>query len=119
MHIKRNIIFDLERRRKNGVPITENVPIRMRVDYDGGRVDFYLGFRIDEACWDKALQRVKSGCENKIHETDEDINSEIMRRFSLMQDIFKEFELEEVVPTKEFLKQVYRSKSIKATVKKS
>ena len=31
MNIKRNIIFALESRKKNGVPIVENVPIRMRV----------------------------------------------------------------------------------------
>lgn len=31
MNIKRNIIFALEARKKNGVAITENVPIRMRV----------------------------------------------------------------------------------------
>ena len=30
MNIKRNIIFALESRKKNGVPIVENVPIRMR-----------------------------------------------------------------------------------------
>lgn len=30
MNIKRNIIFALESRKKNGVAITENVPIRMR-----------------------------------------------------------------------------------------
>ena len=33
MNIKRNIIFVLEARKKNGVAITENVPIRMRVNY--------------------------------------------------------------------------------------
>ena len=31
MNIKRNIIFALESRKKNGVPVIENVPIRMRV----------------------------------------------------------------------------------------
>lgn len=31
MNIKRNIIFALESRKKDGVPITQNVPIRMRV----------------------------------------------------------------------------------------
>lgn len=34
MNIKRNIIFALERRKKDGVLITENVPIRMRVIYN-------------------------------------------------------------------------------------
>lgn len=31
MNIKRNIIFALENRKKDGIPITQNVPIRMRV----------------------------------------------------------------------------------------
>ena len=33
MNIKRNIIFTLESRKKDGVLITENVPIRMRVNF--------------------------------------------------------------------------------------
>ena len=33
MNIKRNIIFALESRKKDGVPIVENVPIRMRVKF--------------------------------------------------------------------------------------
>ena len=38
MNIKRNIIFALEGRKKNGVAITENVPIRMRVNYSAQRI---------------------------------------------------------------------------------
>ncbi|NMW69276.1 hypothetical protein [Phocaeicola vulgatus] len=37
MNIKRNIIFALESRKKNGVPIVENVPIRMRVIFASQR----------------------------------------------------------------------------------
>lgn len=33
MNIKHNIIFALESRKKDGVPIVENVPIRMRVNF--------------------------------------------------------------------------------------
>ena len=33
MNIKRNIVFALEKRKKDGVPVIENVPIRMRVIY--------------------------------------------------------------------------------------
>mgnify|MGYP001737344426 CR=1 FL=1 len=33
MNIKRNIIFALECRKKDGVPIVENVPIHMRVNF--------------------------------------------------------------------------------------
>ena len=49
MNIKRNIIFALESRKKNGVPIVENVPIRMRVIYASQRIEFTTGYRIDVA----------------------------------------------------------------------
>lgn len=45
MNIKRNIIFALESRKKNGVPITENVPIRMRVIFASQRIEFTTGYR--------------------------------------------------------------------------
>ena len=47
MNIKRNIIFALEARKKNGVAITENVPIRMRVNYSAQRIEFMMPYRID------------------------------------------------------------------------
>ena len=49
MNIKRNIIFAMESRKKNGVPIVENVPIRMRVIYASQRIEFTTGYRIDVA----------------------------------------------------------------------
>ena len=61
MNIKRNIIFALESRKKNGVPIVENVPIRMRVIYASQRIEFTTGYRIDVAKWDSDKQRVKNG----------------------------------------------------------
>ena len=42
MNIKRNIIFTLEKRRKAGVIVAENVPIRMRVIYNCKRVEFTI-----------------------------------------------------------------------------
>lgn len=59
MNIKRNIIFALESRKKNSVPIVENVPIRMRVIYVSQRIEFTTGYRIDVAKWDADKQRVK------------------------------------------------------------
>ena len=66
MNIKRNIIFSLESRKKNGVPIVENVPIRMRVIFASQRIEFTTGYRIDAAKWDADKQRVKPGCTNKL-----------------------------------------------------
>lgn len=52
MNTKRNIIFALESRKKNGVPIVENVPIRMRVIYASQRIEFTTGYRIEVVKWD-------------------------------------------------------------------
>ena len=65
MNIKRNIIFALESRKKNGVPIVENVPIRMRVIYASQRIEFTTGYRIDVAKWDADKQRMHQQAETK------------------------------------------------------
>ena len=95
MNIKRNIIFAFEGRKKNGVAITENVPIRMRVNYSGQRIEFTMPYRIDTAKWDATKQRVKNGCTNKLKVSASEINAELTRSYTLIQDIFKEFELQE------------------------
>lgn len=66
MNIKRNIIFSLESRKKDGVPVIENMPIRMRVVFGGQRIEFTTGYRIDASKWDADKQRVKNGCTNKL-----------------------------------------------------
>ena len=59
MIIKRNIIFCLEKRKKNGIVVEENMPISMRLTFNGIRINFSTGFRIDAPKWDEAKKRVK------------------------------------------------------------
>lgn len=113
MNIKRNITFSLEARKKDGVPIVENVPIRMRVVYNGKRVDFTMPYRIDVAKWDAAKQRVKNGCTNKLKVSASEINTEITRCYATIQDIFKEFEYQEAIPTTDMLREVYNARTKK------
>jgi len=63
MNIKRNIIFSLEKRKKDGIEIIENVPIRVRINYDGDRLDLSSGFRVDVPKWD-CKSSAKSGHDN-------------------------------------------------------
>lgn len=107
MNIKRNIIFALESRKNNGVPIVENVPIRMRVIYDGKRIEFTTGHRIDVSKWDVEKQRVKNGCTNKLKISASDINSDLKHYEMEMQTVFKEFEIQNVKPTIEQIKKAY------------
>ena len=90
MNIKRNIIFSLESRKKNGVPIVENVPIRMRVIFASQRIEFTTGYRIDAAKWDADKQRVKPGCTNKLKQSASEINTDLLRYYTEIQNIFKE-----------------------------
>ena len=107
MNIKRNIIFAPESRKKNGVPIVENVPIRMRVIYASHRIEFTTGYRIDVTKWDADKQRVKNGCTNKLKQSASEINEDLLRYYAEIQNVFKEFEVQETIPTTQQLKEAF------------
>lgn len=110
MNLKRNITFQLESRKKDGVLVTENVPIRMRVVFDGKRIEFTTGYRIDAAKWDASKQRVKNGCNNKLKQTSSEINADLNRYEGEIQNIFKEFELREIMPHPEQVKEQFNAR---------
>ena len=89
MNIKRNIIFALECRKKDGVPIVENVPIRMRVNFASQRIEVTTGYRIDVAKWDGDKLRVKNGCTNKLKQSASEINAALLGYYTELQEIFK------------------------------
>ncbi|WP_455063989.1 phage integrase SAM-like domain-containing protein [Prevotella fusca] len=107
MNIKRNIIFTLESRKKDGVLITENVPIRMRVNFASKRIEFTTGYRIDATKWDADKQRVKNGCSNKLKQSASEINASLLEYYTEIQSIFKRFEVEDVMPTPEQIKEAF------------
>ena len=110
MNIKRNIIFTLERRKKSNVLVTDNVPIRMRVIYVGNRIDFSTGYRIDESKWESDKQRVKNGCTNKLKQSSSEINGDLLKYYTDIQEIFKAFEVADITPTAEQLKRAFNKK---------
>ena len=109
MNIKRNIIFTLESRKKDGVLIVENVPIRMRVNFASKRVEFTIGYRIDAAKWDSDKQRVRNGCTNKLKQSASEINASLLGYYTEVQEIFKKFEVEEIMPTPEQIKEAFNA----------
>lgn len=110
MNIKRNIIFALESRKKNGVPIVDNVPIRMRVVFASQRIEFTTGYRIDAAKWDANKQRVKNGCTNKLKQSAADINADLLRYYTILQEVFKEYEVQDIIPTMQEVKNAFNAK---------
>ncbi|WP_212113829.1 site-specific integrase [Bacteroides pyogenes] len=109
MNIKRNIIFTLESRKKDGVLIVENVPIRMRVNFASKRIEFTTGYRIDAAKWDADKQRVKNGCSNKLKQSASEINASLLGYYTEIQEIFKKFEVEEIMPIPEQIKEAFNA----------
>ena len=110
MNIKRNISFKLEKRKSKGVDIVENVPIRMRVTYGGTRVDFTTGYRVDVAKWDESAQRVKAKTSNKQRQTASEINDALDELRTELQKIFKEYEVKEILPAPEELREAFNIK---------
>ena len=125
MILKYNIIFALEGRKKNGVPIVDNVPIRMRVNFKGQRIDFSTGYRIDVDKWNDVRQQVKNGCTNKLKQSASVINTDLRQYETEMRGIFKKFELADMVPTREQIKEAFgkmhgsKSTTIEIETKKS
>ena len=111
MNIKRNIIFSPECRKKDGVTIVENVPIRMRVIFGGKRIDFSTSYRIDVAKWDADKQRVKNGCTNKLKQSSAEINADLLNLYTIVQNIFKEFEVAETMPTPGQIKSAFSERT--------
>ena len=88
----------------------ENVPIRMRVIYASHRIEFTTGYRIDVAKWDADKQRVKNGCTNKLKQSASEINADLLRYYAEIQNVFKEFEVQETMPTTQQLKDAFNLK---------
>ena len=100
-------MFSLENRKKAGVLITENVPIRMRVLFSNQRIDFSTGYRIDASKWDVEKQKVKNGCTNKLKQSALDINFDLQRYATKIDTIFKVFETQNIVPTIELVRKEF------------
>ena len=110
MNIKRNIIFALECRKRDGVPIVENVPIRMRVNFASQRIEFTTGYRIDVTKWDGDKQRVKNGCTNKLKQSASEINAALLGYYTELQEIFKRFEVAEIMPSPAEVKEAFNNR---------
>lgn len=109
--IKRSITFDTEKRKKEGVLIIYNVPIRCIVTYNRLRVILYTGYRIDIAKFNSSKQIVKNGCYNKVGESSSDINASLDNMKSILQDIFRDYSTKDIVPTPDQIKEAYRIKT--------
>jgi len=81
----------------------------MRVNFASKRIEFTTGYRIDSAKWDTDKQRVKNGCSNKLKQSASEINASLLEYYTEIQSIFKRFEVEDVMPTPEQIKEAFNA----------
>jgi len=119
MSIKRNITFSLKGKSNNGVAQTESLQIRMRVVFEGQRIDFNSGHNIDADKWDKKRQQVKNGCTNKNHESSAEINEHLHMMADKIEKIFADFEYQKKVPTVAQIKELFNKHEAKEPKKRT
>ena len=117
MIIKRNIIFWLEKRKKNGIVVEENMPISMRLTFNSTRINFSTVFRIDASKWDEQKQRVKNGCTNKAMQSAAEINTVLNQYEAELHSIFKKFETLDTMPTKDQVKEAFNRMHLSESAK--
>jgi integrase len=78
-----------------GEDVAEEVAIRLRVSWSGFRADLRSGFVIAPSKWDAANDVVKPNTKNKAGQTAGEINREIAKRCTTIEEIFARFELED------------------------
>ncbi|MFC2655188.1 MAG: site-specific integrase, partial [Segatella salivae] len=54
-------------------------------------------------------QRVKNGCSNKLKQSASEINASLLEYYTEIQSIFKRFEVEDVMPTPEQIKEAFNA----------
>ena len=91
MIIKRTIKFSIQNQRNAGSRL------RMRVSYNGCRVDLQTGIVLNKEYWDDVQQRVLPLNSNVVMATD--LNDQLSQMLTDMIAVFREYELLNVVPT--------------------
>ena len=52
-------------------------------------------------------QQVKNGCTNKLKQSASEINADLLKYYTEIQNVFKEFEVQETIPTTQRLKDAF------------
>lgn len=112
MIIKRSISFFLQKV-YNSSDYSES-QIRMRVRWNGNMLQFNCGFTIAPLKWIAENSRCKKNSFNKKGYSSADINKELNRLEELAQDVFKSFEVQEVIPEKQEYKNLFNERNGKS-----
>lgn len=101
MDIKYTATVKPEKRNKDGVLITDNVPLLIDITFAGLRVWVTTGFRIDVTKWDSTIQKVKNNTTHQKGITAKEINEGLISAKEKISAVFKGFEVDNIMPTKQ------------------
>lgn len=108
MNLKRNIRIDLERKKRKGKDIIENLPIRFRISFTGNRVDVFSGFRVDLKDWDFDNSKVYDNRINSSGQTSEEINIALANYKNGLERYFFELSVKNEFPNREDVKSIFQ-----------
>ncbi len=115
MKIKHSINFGL---RPYGTK-RKRYQIRMRASFNCQRIEITTGCNIDDPeAWDKETQQLVPGYRGRKGETTQSINDSLRRQKEILEHIFKDYEMNETVPTPKELSTEF-SERINRTTPKS
>lgn len=120
--LKFNTSFYLEKRKdkKTGELITENIPISMFFTFDGKRLQYFTGYRIDFEKWDTDKQQVNRNNFNKDGISATSINSYLTKLRATVEDIYGKAKGNNLNPSVEYIRDELKKRlneSEKRTVK--
>ena len=106
MRIRHSVTFSLKSRSYKGKPVTKNLQIRMGVSYNSCRLEIPLGYNADVSQWDPHQHRMKTSA-NSDNDISSDVNYQINRASCVIEDIFRDFEHQGVIPTPDQIEEYF------------
>ena len=108
--MKYSIKFYPEKRKE----IVENVPVMLSVTYSRQRMFYYTGLRCDVKQWDIENSKFKRNQLFPNGKTSTEFNNELIEISKAVNDLFKVYEVEKVIPTVDQLRSDLKQKLGKA-----
>ena len=112
MKTKCSVKFYLEKRidKESGKLITENVPIFLFFSFDGKRLQYYTGYRINIDQWNIETQRVRRNNFNRKGESAADINFHLTDIEKTVTEIYYQQKANKKNPSLQFIRDELRER---------
>lgn len=92
-----------------GGSTADDLPIRMRISYDGLRLDVRTGFVCHPDKWDYDQERMRPGTSNRYGETASNVNRSLSKQETVISDILARYEIDGNVPEPPVLKSDFEN----------